>query len=183
MRGIGLYDAAGVSKAAAAAYERLLTRLLVVDQVPAWTSNRLKRLVQTPKRYMIDAALITTALRLDAGGVLADGDTLGRVIDTFVMAQLRPETVVAESEPRLFHLRTEGGRHEVDVIAELGGQRVIGIEIKASAAPTAGDAKHLTWMRDELGDRFVAGVVLHTGPRLFDIAEGILATPIATLWG
>jgi predicted AAA+ superfamily ATPase len=177
-----IYDAAGVSKGAAVAYERLLTRLLVVDQAPAWTSNRLKRLVQTPKRYLIDPALITTALRLDAAGVLGDGDILGRVLDTFVMAQLRPETVAAESEPRLFHLRTEGGRHEIDVVAELG-RRVIGIEIKASAAPTAGDAKHLIWMREQLGDRFVAGVVLHTGPRVFELGDGILAAPIATLWG
>ena len=67
--------------------------------------------------------------------MISDGDMLGRMLDTFVVAQLRPETVVAESEPRLFHLRTEGGRHEVDLVVELGGQRIVGIEIKASAAP------------------------------------------------
>ena len=100
-----------------------------------------------------------------------------------VVAQLRPETVVAESEPRLFHLRTEAGRNEVDVLVELGGQRVIAIEIKAAAAPTAGAARHLSWLREQLGDRFVAGVVLHTGPRLYELSDGILAAPISTLWG
>jgi hypothetical protein len=178
-----IFEAAGVNKVTATAYEQLLTRLLVVDQMPAWASNRLKRLVRTPKRYVIDAALITTALRLDARGVLGDGDILGRVIDTFVVAQLRPEAVAAESEPRLHHLRTEGGRHEVDVLVELGGERVIGIEIKAAAAPTREDAKHLLWLRDELGDRFVAGLVLHTGPRIFELSDRVVAAPIATLWG
>ena len=118
-------------------YEDLLTRLLVVDQMPAWTSNRLKRLIRAPKRYLVDAALIPAALRLNAQAVIGDEDVLGRMLDTFVVAQLRPEAVVAESEPRLFHLRTEAGRHEVDVVVEVGCQRVIGIEIKASAAPGA----------------------------------------------
>lgn len=99
-----------------------------------------------------------------------------------MVAQLRPETVVADSEPRLYHLRTEGGRHEVDVVAELGGERVIGVEIKVAAAPTAADAKHLRWLKAELGERLIGGVVLHTGPRLYELADGIIAAPISTLW-
>ena len=178
-----IFDAAGVARVTATAYEDLLTRLLVVDQLPAWTANRLKRLVRTPKRYVIDAALVSAALRLNAEAVLGDGDMLGRIIDTFVVAQLRPETIVAESEPRLYHLRTEAGRHEVDVIAELGGERIVGIEIKAAASPTAADARHLKWLRGELGDRLVAGIVLHTGPRLYELSDGIIAAPISTLWG
>lgn len=177
-----IFDAAGVTKVTAASYERLLMRLLVVDQMPAWTSNRLKRLVRAPKRYVIDAALIAAALRLNSEGVLRDGNMLGRILDTFVVAQLRPEAVVADSEPRMYHLRTEGGRHEVDVVAELGGERVIGIEIKAAAAPTAADAKHLRWLKAELGERLIGGVVLHTGPRLYELADGIVAAPISTLW-
>jgi uncharacterized protein len=172
-----------VTKVTATAYEELLTRLLVVDQMPAWSSNRLQRLVHAPKRYVIDAALISAALRLNIQAVLGDGDILGRVLDTFVVAQLRPETIVAEAEPHLYHLRTEAGRHEVDVIAELGCERVIGIEIKAASAPTAADAKHLRWLRAELGDRLVAGVVLHTGPRIYELPDGVVAAPISTLWG
>lgn len=108
---------------------------------------------------------------------------LGRLLDTFVVAQLRPETVAAEFEPRLFHLRTEAVRHEVDVIVELGGDRIIGIEIKAAAAPTGHDARHLRWLAAELGDRFVRGVVLHIGPRIYELADGIIAAPISSLWG
>jgi len=178
-----IYDAAAVAKTTAVEYEDLLRRLLVVDQMPAWTSNRLKRLIRAPKRYLVDAALIPAALRLSAQAVIGDGNVLGRVLDTFVVGQLRPEVVVAESEPRLFHLRTPEGRHEVDVVVELGGERVIAIEVKASAAPSADDARHLRWLRDELGNRFVRGVVLHTGPRIYRLSEEIIAAPISTLWG
>lgn len=54
------------------------------------------------------------------------------------------------------------GAHEVDVVAEIG-EATIGIEVNASSAPTADAARHLAWLRDLLGDTFVAGVVLHTG--------------------
>ena len=116
--------------------------------------------------------------------MIRDGDLLGRILDTFVAAQLRPEIPVSATRPRLHHLRTREGRHEIDLIAELAGQRLIGIEIKAGAAPTTlGDAKHLLWLREELGDRFVAGVVFHTGPRLYELDEKIVAAPISILWG
>lgn len=178
-----IYDAAQVNRSTASAYEALLTNLFVVDQLPAWTTNRLKRLVHQPKRYVVDAALMAAALRLDTAGIMRDGNLLGRVLDTFVAAQLRPEVLVSETMPRLYHLRTEQGRHEIDVIAELGGKRVIAMEIKASAAPSGGDAKHLFWLREQLKDTFVAGVVLHTGPRVYEIGQGVIAAPISTLWG
>jgi len=177
-----IYDAARVRKETAAAYEELLTRLFVIEQVPAWTSNRLKRLVLSPKRYVVDPALLAHLLRLDANGILRDGDLLGRVLDTFVAAQLRPELALSIERPHVHHLRTKGGEREIDLLLELGGFRVVGIEIKASAAPRADAAKHLAWLRDALGDRFLAGVVLHTGPRVYPLGENIVAAPISTLW-
>jgi predicted AAA+ superfamily ATPase len=177
-----LYETAHVGAKTAEAYEGLLKNLMVVDAVPAWWSNGLKRLVQTPKRYVSDAALIGAALRIDTRGVLRDGDLLGRILDTFVVAQLRAELPVATSRPRLYHLRQADGRHEVDILLELGGGRVIGIEVKATAAPGASSAAHLSWLREELGDRFVCGVVLHTGKRIYRLDGNIVAAPICALW-
>ncbi len=178
-----IYEAAGVNKATGTAYENLLEALLVSEAVPAWRSNRLKRLVQQPKRYLIDPALMAAALRLEVQGVMRDGEVLGRTLETFVAAQLRPELAVSAGRPRLHHLRTEQGRHEVDLIGEMAGERLVAIEVKASSSPTAADAKHLAWLREELGNRFAAGVVLHTGPRQYALGEGIVAAPIAVLWG
>ncbi len=177
-----LYDSAGINRKTALAYESLLTNLSVIEAVPAWSTNRLKRLVASPKRYLIDPALLQGILRIDENAVLRDGNLLGRVVETFVVAQLRAELTVAEARPRLYHLRQEQGRREVDLIAELGAERIIGIEIKADSAPGPSSASHLAWLRDELGERFVAGVVLHTGTRAYDLGERITAAPICTLW-
>jgi predicted AAA+ superfamily ATPase len=178
-----IFDAAGINRITAVAYEELLQRLLIAERAPAWFSNRLRRVVQQPKRYVIDAALVAAALRVDVNGVLFDGDLLGRVLDTFATAQLRAEVAIASARPRLHHLRTRGGRQEIDIVAELAGHRLIGIEIKADAAPDRHAARHLSWLRDNHDAEFVAGVVLHTGPRAYELGDRIIAAPISVLWG
>ena len=177
-----LYDAAGINRNTAVAYERLLENMFVLEPVPAWTSNRLSRLVKGAKRYLVDPSLAATALRLDESAVLRDGDMLGRLIDTFVAAQIRPELDASTSRPRLYHLREKEGRREIDLIAETNGNSIVGIECKATAAPTSSDAKHLGWLRDTVGARFTVGVVFHTGPRPFMLEDRIFALPISTLW-
>lgn len=177
-----IYDAAGIDRKTAVAYERLLVNLFVLDVVPAWLTNRLSRLVKTPKRYVSDASLIGASLRVDEAGVLKDGALMGRILDTFVAAQLRAEAGVSSRRPRLFHLREKNGRHEIDLLSELGGDRVVAFEVKASASPTRRDASHLEWLRDHLGDRFLCGAVLHTGPAAFSLGNRIAAVPIASLW-
>lgn len=178
-----LYDAAGITRKTAVAYDALMANLLVTEEVPAWLTNRLSRLVKAGKRYVVDPALIGAALRLDVPAVMRDGDLLGRILDTFVAAQLRPEAALSESRPRLHHLRDKNGRHEVDLLAELAADRVIAVEVKATAAPTRSDGRHLAWLRDEFGDRFVCGVVLHTGTGVLRLGDRVLALPIAALWG
>ena len=150
-----LYDAVGLERRTAIAYDQLLRNLLILDAVPAWSSDRLTRLIRTPKRYLVD---------------------------TFAAAQIRPELAAARSRPRWYHLRDKGGRHEIDLVIEYGGGRVAGLEIKARATPTSHDARHLEWLRDTLGERFVCGVVLHTGPRASRLSERVFAAPISTLW-
>lgn len=178
-----LLRAAGIDRRTALAYERLLTSLFVIDQIPAWASNRLRRLSKGPKRYLAEPALAAAALGLDAGAFLRDGDLLGRLLETFVVAQLRAELPLGRQQPRLHHLREEHGRREVDLIAELGGRDVVAFEVKADSAPGPRAARHLAWLRDQIGDRFLRGVLFHTGPLPFEISDRIVAIPICGLWG
>lgn len=73
-----LYDAAGINRKTALAYERLLTNLLIVEATPAWTSNRLKRLVLSPKRQWpmppwLERSSGSTATRSCGAGICSGG--------------------------------------------------------------------------------------------------------------
>jgi len=177
-----LADNAGVDLRTAMAYDALLEGLLVTERLPAWSTNRLNRLIRLPKRYLLDPAFVGPLLGVDVRAVMRDGDLLGRLLDTFVVAQLRADCVPSELSPRLFHLREANGRHEVDVVAELRDGRVVGVEVKASSAPVSADGRHLRWLAQAIGDRFVLGIVFHTGPRVLRLDDGIWALPICALW-
>ncbi len=177
-----LYDAASINRLTATGYDIVLELLHLTEQVPAWSTNQLTRVAQTSKRYVVEPALIGAMLNVDRRAVLRNADLTGRLIDSFVMAQLRPELVVADARPRAFHLRDRDGDHEIDVLLEGPGGQIVAIEIKSEAAPDLSSARHLIWLRDRLGDQFTLGVVLHTGPRPFRLADRIVALPICMIW-
>lgn len=179
---VTLWTAAGIAKDTARAYDSLLQNLLVCDRVPAWTSNRLKRLTLASKRYLVDAGLFAGVLGVTENDVLTNADLLGRVLETFVVAQIRAETALMSPQPRLHHLRTGEGRREIDLVIELGADELAAIEIKATSSPDPGDARHLRWLRRELGDRVRSTVLLHTGPFAVTFDDGTIAAPISSLW-
>ena len=177
-----LYDAAGIDRRTAVAYDSLLESLFVVEQVQSWDANRLKRLTSTPKRYLVDPSMMAAVLGATAASVLNDGTLLGRTIDTFVTSQLRPEVTLLSRRSGRHHVRTKNGREEIDILIETPDGRLIALEVKATAGPSRADARHLAWLRDSIGDRFVAGAVLHTGPDVFSLGDRILAVPICAFW-
>lgn len=102
--------------------------------------------------------------------------------NAFAAVQLRAELAASPSRRVMHHLRVEGGRHEVDLVIDLGRGRAFGIEVKAGAAPTRDDARHLIWLRDQLGAQFVGGVVLHSGRAVAELDDRIAAVPLSALW-
>ena len=76
-----LVDATGIDRATASAYDGLLEHLFITERLPAWSANRLNRLVRLSKRHLVEPALVGPLLGVDARAVLRDGDLLGRVLD------------------------------------------------------------------------------------------------------
>ena len=177
-----LCEATGINRRTVLRYLDLLRRLHIVDELPAWTSNRLKRLSLAPKRFLVDASLLASVTGATDRSAMRDGNLLVRLLETLAVAQLRAQAIASEHRCRLYHLRQHHGRHEIDVIAELDAQRLVAFEIKATAAPSLDDARHLLWLRDHTGDQLIAGVVFHTGPSAFALGDRLWALPISWLW-
>ena len=81
-----LYSAANINRQTALGYHELLSRIYVIDELPAWTSNRLKRLTLAPKRQLIDSSLLASIAGATQQTVMRDANLLGRLLETFVVA-------------------------------------------------------------------------------------------------
>jgi predicted AAA+ superfamily ATPase len=163
-------------------YVTLLERIFLVDELQPWHSNRLKRLVKTPKLHLADSGLACALLGITAAGLWQDRTMLGQLLETFVYGELRRQ-VSGVSEPVEFsHYRDKDGA-EVDIVIEHVGARVSGVEVKASSTVHPTDFRGLRRLREATGKRFVCGVVLYDGEMTVGFGDDMFAVPIAALWG
>lgn len=172
-------------------YRDVLERLWILDPVPAWapTRNRIRRLSSPPKHQLADPALAARLLGLDAEALLSGGDVgppiprdgtlLGALFESLCTLSVRVSAQA--SEARVFHLRTSGGEHEVDLIVERADGRVIAIEVKLSREVDDDAVRHLKWLADRLGDSLIDSVVLTTGEQAYRRADGIAVVPASLL--
>ena len=163
-------------------YLTLLEHVFLVLRLPAWHTNRIKQITKTPKLLLSDSALLTHLLRTDRRRLADDDSLLGAVLECFIGMELAKQLSAASTRASLLHMRTSTGT-EVDFILEGADGRLAGIDVKASTTVRGEDFKHLTTVRDQIGEeRFVRGVVLYTGSERLPFGERLEARPLATLW-
>jgi len=145
-----------------------------------WSSNRLSRLIKTPKLHFLDSGLLV-ALREDEGVVLRkERSRFGAVLEIFVVSELLKLASWSERRISFSHYRTKD-QDEVDVVIEDRRGRIIGIEVKAFAAVRPQDFRGLRQLQEAVGDRFVRGLVLHDHDRVTPFSEKLQAAPLSIL--
>ena len=162
-------------------YVTLLERVFLLERLPAWHTNRLSRLVKRPKLHVEDTGVACALLGIDAAGLSKDGKTLGSMLETFVLQELRRQASGLPEPIRFFHFRDRDD-FEVDIVLERGQSGVAGVEVKAAASVNEGDFRGLRKLRNVAGTRFVSGVVLYDGTATIPFGDGLFAVPIRALW-
>ena len=162
-------------------YVTLLARVFLLEELPPWHSNRLSRLIKTPKLHLGDTGVACALLGVDAAALAADRTLLGQLLETFVFQELRRQASWQDNPIAFHHFRDKDGA-EVDIVLERGGQQVAGIEVKASATVTTADFRGLRKLKESADKRFKAGVVLYDGEVIAPFGDRLFAVPIRTLW-
>jgi predicted AAA+ superfamily ATPase len=162
-------------------YIGILEHMYLVRQVPAWSSNRLKRLVSAPKVHLLDPGLLAALQNFEPPGLTEDRTAFGAILETFVFAELAKLTGWAERRIDLHHFRDKGGAHEVDFVLD-DGHGVVGIEVKAAATATHRDFRGLKQLAQAAGKRFRIGLVLYDGPTTIPFGNKLFAAPLSVLW-
>jgi predicted AAA+ superfamily ATPase len=177
------------AKSTAIRYRDWLSALWLLDPVPAWRApgSPLRRLTAGPKHHLADPGLAAHALDVDADDLLdgagrvapGHGTLLGALFES--LSTLTVRCLAQTLEARTSHLRTQRGEHEVDLIVEGRGGRVVAAEVKLGAGIVDADVRHLHWLRDQLGDRVKDLVVLTTGPAAYRRPDGVAVVPLGLL--
>ena len=162
-------------------YINLLERLFLIERLPPWHSNRLSRLVKTPKLHLGDTGLGCALLGFNPGALVTDRALLGRFLETFVFQELKRQAICQEQPLAFFHYRDKD-QAEVDIVIERGGTEVAGIEVKAAATVMSSDFRGLRKLREGIGSRFTAGVALYDGEITSSFGDRLYAVPIRRLW-
>lgn len=162
-------------------YVTLLERVFLLEQVPPWHSNRLSRLIKTPKLHIGDTGVACALLGLDTPALARDRTTFGHLLETYVFQELRRQASWHESAIEFYHFRDKDDA-EVDIVLERGAHEVAGVEVKAAATVTAADFRGLRKLSEAAGTRFTAGVVLYDGEVSVTFGDGLYALPIRALW-
>jgi predicted AAA+ superfamily ATPase len=164
-------------------YLDLLRNVGLFATVGPWSPNLAKREVGRQKGLILDSGLAARLVRVSSEQLqrLDHGEAFGSFLEGFVAAELLKQRTWTTREFELFHYRDRAGI-EVDLVLELTGGQVIAIEVKSSTSFKGEHFQGVKTLRDQLGERFVAGIVLNTGASSYRYGDRLYGLPIDALW-
>lgn len=162
-------------------YVDLLEAVFLIRRIPAWSGALTRRAIGTPKLVFTDSGLLCHLLGIDEERLASPLAHAGHVVESFAVSELARQLDWSAHEVRLHHYRTRDGV-EVDAVLERASGEIVGIEIKAAETVTGRDFAGLWHLAERVGDRFLAGFVLHLGTQSLPFGPRMRALPLSALW-
>lgn len=153
-------------------YRDALTRLRILDELPAWTPshNPFTKVSLAARHFLADPALALRLMNYDSetiqtasgfGRAKFDSPLIGRMFEALAVQSV--QTYVQAAFAAVSHFRDMNGRHEIDMIIEREDGKVLAVEVKLSATPDPADGKHLKWLKSEIEEQLIDLVVIYAG--------------------
>jgi predicted AAA+ superfamily ATPase len=177
-----LSKALSFSRATVESYLSILERLFLIQRLPAWHSNRSKRLIKTPKVHLCDSGLASTLSQLRANQWNEARPRFGHLLESYILQQLTAMAGWMQEPPSIYHYRDKD-QLEVDIVIE-SKNKIWGIEVKAAATAGPSDGKGLLRLAEIAGVTFQQGIVFYDGSSTIPLNKrrNIYAVPISKLW-
>jgi predicted AAA+ superfamily ATPase len=125
-----------------AEYLDTLQRLMVVEQLPAWSTHirSADTLRKTPKRHFVDPSLAIGSLGLSVGKLLSDLNYFGFLFESLAIRDLR---IYADlHDGKVFHYR-DSRNMEIDAVVEYPDSTWAAFEVKMGFSAQDEAAKNL----------------------------------------
>lgn len=164
-------------------YADALTRLMVVEDQPAWAPHLRSRSIlrNAPKRHLVDPSLAVAALRASPQQLRQDMELFGFLFESMVVRDLRVYAQAADAE--VLHYRDNTGL-EVDAIIAGHAGPWAAFEVKLGGKPGVEEAAaNLLSFRDRvdtgrMGEPAALAVVVGSGVYAFRREDGVWVVPI-----
>ncbi|WP_218024971.1 ATP-binding protein [Nocardia pseudovaccinii] len=175
----------GMEKSSAENYLRLLEAVFLVYRLPAWGTTLGSRVARQPKLHLVDSGVAAWRMGLTPEKIAqADPAALseyGHLTETFAVGEILKQVSWWDGPVSYGHFRTGSG-DEVDLVLESDDGRVIAFEVKAGSRIHGEDLRGIRALRDRLGNRLTAAIILYTGAHMYRHDEGAFVVPLDALW-
>ena len=162
-------------------YLTLLEYQFLIERLPAWYTNRLKRLIKSPKIHFGDTGIACALVGLNTNDLVKQRTLLGHLLETFVFQELKRQSSSSDQLYSFYHFRDKD-KVEVDLVIEQGAFQIAGIEVKAGATIENSDFKGLRKLKATCPDQFTYGAVLYDGETCASYGNNMFMVPIRMLW-
>ena len=162
-------------------YVTLLKKVYLLDELQPFHRSQMKRLVKTPKLHIGDSGLACSLLSLNSTALESDRKLFGQMLENFVYLELVRQASW-EDDSISFHHYRDKDQKEVDIVMEVNGRKILGVEVKASRTVRRRDFTGLRKLQTIADERFVAGAILYCGDMCIAFEKNMFALPVGILW-
>ena len=162
-------------------YLSMLELVFFTTVIRPWFTNNLKRLVKTPKLYILDSGILTTLLGLNLNSIQQDRNKFGAILETFVLSEILKLISVSNTKITPYHF-SQHQKCEVDIVLQSNDGMIVGIEVKSNVSAKPADFKGLKILKDVCKDRFSYGIVLCDRTDVVSCGEKLAMVPLSYLW-
>jgi predicted AAA+ superfamily ATPase len=172
----------GLDHKTVANYIGIFEQMYLLKRIEVWGSNRLSRIIKSPKLQFIDSGLLSTLVNFSSSLSTDNRGKFGHILETFVYSELIKHKSASEDDYEILYYR-DNDQYEVDLVIENSDGLLIGIEIKSAATVKATDLRGLKRLASLEPDKFTLGIILYDGTETMPLGDRLWAAPISTLWG
>lgn len=162
-------------------YVALLETIFIITLQQSWHTNFALRYIKSPKIYLVDSGLLSYLLGMNVERSSNELITMGKIVENFVLNELKKQATWSKTRPDIYHFRTTSGI-EIDIILENRQGQIIGIEVKSAERVTADDFKGLKHLQEKTDKKLLKGIVFYCGSQVVPFGKDLWALPINCLW-
>ena len=152
----------GIRHTTARHWVGVLETSFVIMRLRPHHRNFNKRLVKSAKLYFLDTGLLCYLLLIRSAADLDVHAARGAIFESWVVAEAVKNLMNRGLQPEVYFWRDSMG-HEIDLLIEAGGGRLLPVEAKSGQTFTSDFVKNLAWWHNLAGSVAARGAVVYGG--------------------